>query len=97
MDLTSTKYLVKLASFAGAHDFKITAGGGLSGHNTGSLHYLGRAIDVSVRDKTEAEIHAFKLRAGECGFRVLDERVRMPGERVWTGPHLHVEDRDGMA
>lgn len=96
MDLTSTPYLRKLAAFAAAHGYKITAGGAHSGHNPGSLHYLGRAIDVSVHGKTDSEVEAFIRRAGECGFRVLDERHRMPGEAVWTGPHLHIEDRTGM-
>ncbi len=97
MDISSTKYLVKLAAFAAAHDFEITAGGTHSGHNPGSLHYLGRAIDVSVRGKSEIEVASFLARARECGFRGIDERRRLPGEAVWTGPHLHLEDRDGLA
>lgn len=96
MDLNSTPYLRKLAAFARAHGFRITAGGATTGHNEHSLHYLGRAIDVSVKGQRHAAIAAFVARAVECGFHVRDETTRPPGQAVWSGPHLHVEDRDGL-
>jgi GGDEF domain-containing protein len=64
-------------------------------HNTGSLHYSGRAIDVRTRDKTPDQIDAFKRQMEGEGFRVRDERTRPQGQKVWGGPHLHVEDRGG--
>lgn len=69
-------------------------------HNKGSLHYQGRAIDVSVTGKSDAEIKAFIAAAKAAGIRVVDERRRPKGQKVWGGAHLHLEaaaDWDGSA
>jgi hypothetical protein len=92
-DETSTPYLIKLCRFAHKQGLKITATRATSGHNPGSLHYVGRAIDVSVRGLTPVQIYKVINLAHLSGFRVLDERKR-PWHRVWTGPHLHIEDRE---
>lgn len=60
-------------------------------HNVGSKHYQGRAVDVRTRDKTPAQIAAIKKEAARRGFRVIDERTRPAGQKVWGGPHLHIE------
>lgn len=92
MDKAPEYVLFRLKSFARAYNFKVTSGSGDS-HNTGSLHPLNRAIDVRTRDKTEAQVATFKRACKAANYRVLDERTRPPGQQVWGGPHLHVEDR----
>lgn len=77
--------------FAQAQGFKVTAGRATSGHNPGSKHYSGQAFDVGVRGKSEAEIQNFIQAAQANGLRVVDERTRPPGQKVWGGPHLHLE------
>ena len=62
-----------------------TTGGG---HNTGSTHYVGRAVDVRTRDKTPAEVEMFMRRARETGASMRDGRVRPKGQKVWGGPHI---------
>ena len=83
--------LEKLLAFAKAHDLHVTSTTG-GGHNPGSLHYAGRAIDVSVRGMTDEAIARIKEFAAAAGLYVLDERRRLPGEAVWGGPHLHISD-----
>lgn len=84
--------LMRLKWFAGKHGFRVTSGSG-GKHNPGSLHPLNRAVDVSVRGKDPEEVEAFIGRCRRQRFRVLDERVRPIGQAVWSGPHLHIEDR----
>jgi WXG100 family type VII secretion target len=60
-------------------------------HNKGSAHYDGRAIDVRTRDKTNDQINALIDQVKRAGYIVRDERTRPPGQKVWGGPHLHVE------
>lgn len=86
------RVLQALKLFCAQHEFKVTAGSG-GRHNAGSLHALWRAVDVSVRGKTPEEVDAFIQAAKAAGYRVLDERRRPKGQKVWTAPHLHLEDR----
>lgn len=79
-----------LSSFATSNGFTITSGKG-GKHNPGSKHYEGLAIDVRTRDKTPSEIERFIAAAQARGLRVLDERQRPKGQKVWSGPHLHIE------
>jgi hypothetical protein len=58
--------------------------------NKGSLHPLGLAADVSVRGKTEDEIAKLVAASIEKGYRLVDERKKIPGV-YQTGPHLHFE------
>jgi hypothetical protein len=84
--------LIRLKRFARVREFRVTSGSG-GKHNVGSLHPLWRAVDVSVRGKEEFEIVEFIGEARAAGYRVLDERRKPPNQKVWSGPHLHVEDR----
>lgn len=81
------KDLVKAAE---DNDFQVTSTTG-GAHNVGSKHYLGLAIDVRTIDKSGKQITDFvNLLRGE-GLVVLDERAAPPRQRVWGGPHLHIE------
>ena len=61
------------------------------GHNEGSLHYSGKALDIRTKDKTPQQIAEFIAAALEKGFRIVDERVRPKPGSKWTGEHLHAE------
>jgi hypothetical protein len=84
------KPLDKLLDFARRHNLHVTSTTGGS-HNVGSLHFLGRAIDVRSRTLTEAQVHEIKVAANAEGIKVRDERIRPAGQKVWGGPHLHLE------
>jgi hypothetical protein len=92
MTLAPQWVLMRLKWLAKKHGFRVTSGSG-GKHNIGSLHPLNRAIDVSVKDKTINDILAFKETCSQYGLWVRDERVRPKGQLVWSGPHLHIEDR----
>lgn len=79
--------LVKLAKAKG---FTVTSTTG-GKHNSGSKHAKGLAIDVRTKDKKNAQIVEFMAFARSFGVRVLDERVRPAGQKVWGGAHLHLE------
>ena len=59
-------------------------------HNKGSKHYIGRAVDVSVRNQTDLSIEMLMQTMTDIGYVVLDERKRPKGQRVWGGPHIHI-------
>jgi hypothetical protein len=67
-------------------------------HNVGSRHFAGEAIDVRTAGKTNAQVAEFMAFMRSQGYLVKDERVRPPGQAVWSGPHVHVEtfDWDGF-
>lgn len=79
--------LVRLAESQG---FTVTSTTGGS-HNKGSKHFMGLAIDVRTRDKSAKEVTDFMNLAINEGLKVFDERKRPPGQKVWGGPHLHIE------
>lgn len=91
VDMSGMTPLQRLLSFAGQHGLIVTSTTGGS-HVRGSMHYLGRAIDVRTRGKSQEFIEDVMAAARNAGFRVLDERAD-PGHGKWTGPHLHIEDR----
>lgn len=62
--------------------------------NKGSLHPSGKAIDISVRGKTEDDIAKLIAAAIEKGYRFVDERVKQPGI-ISHGQHLHFEQNYG--
>lgn len=78
-----------MVRFAQSKGFTVTSTTG-GKHNKNSLHGKGRAIDVRTRGKTAAQINAFIKAARAQGYRVKDERTRPPGQKVWSGPHLHL-------
>lgn len=84
-----TSNYVELRNIAIAMGWKVTADVGKK-HNGGSKHYTGKAVDVSVRGKTEFHIIALEAVLQEHGFGMIDERVRPKNQRVWTAPHLHL-------
>ncbi|MDQ3747963.1 MAG: tape measure protein [Acidobacteriota bacterium] len=61
-------------------------------HNLGSKHGKGLAIDVRTRDKTPQEIEFLIGELEKKGVFVRDERRRPKGQKVYGGPHLHLED-----
>jgi hypothetical protein len=92
---SNTKFSLKgLIDFAKTNKWAVTSTtGGV--HNVGSNHGKGRAIDVSVKNKTSQQIADFKKLAQNKGYRVLDERVRPKGQKKWDGPHLHLDFKKG--
>lgn len=74
-------------------NWRVTASKG-GRHNTGSKHYKGKAVDVSVKFKSEYDIILLTHTLTEKGYVVVDERIRPSGQRVWTGPHLHIYIKD---
>jgi hypothetical protein len=86
--------LKNLMNFAKTNDWNVTSTTG-GDHNVGSKHGKGRAIDVSVKNKTPQQIADFMKLAQSQGYRVLDERVRPKGQKKWYGPHLHLDFKTG--
>ena len=81
--------LQQLLTFARSHHYRVTSTTG-GRHHRGSKHYKGKAIDIDHRGVNAKKL--LKLAAAK-GFRVLDERRRPRGQRVWSGPHFHIETR----
>jgi hypothetical protein len=79
-----------LRAFAEQRGFYVTSDN-TGKHNVGSKHYLGRAIDVRTHDKTQIQCEAFIAEAKAAGITVRDERVKPKGQKVWSGPHIHLE------
>ncbi|HXI15515.1 MAG TPA: hypothetical protein VNM48_04015 [Chloroflexota bacterium] len=69
-------------------------------HNVGSLHAGGGAVDIPMGASAspEAKANADRMIAEleAKGYRVRDERQHPPGQKVWGGPHLHVEPIAGQ-
>lgn len=84
----------EMAFQAAMMGFTVTAKNDARGHNPGSRHYVGHAVDVRTRGKTNEEVEEFMAFMRSQGYIVRDERVRPPGQRVWGGPHVHVETFD---
>ncbi|WP_241757820.1 peptidoglycan-binding domain-containing protein [Myxococcus landrumensis] len=78
-----------MSRLAAQHGLHVTSDIG-GRHNPGSLHPLGRAIDVRTRGVPSARIDAFIADARAHGYRVRDERTRPRGQAEWSGPHLHI-------
>ncbi len=91
--------LHQLLEFARVHGLHITSGEHIGpdgrayfahgGHNTGSLHYVGRAIDVGAHLLDDLAVHSLAFEANAKGINLFDER-QPPGNGIWTGPHLHL-------
>lgn len=84
---------IDLSKFAVSLGFHVTAGKE-PGHNPGSDHGKGKAIDVRTWDKPSGEIQRFIDDAKDLGIAVRDERTRPIGQKVWTGPHLHLSTKE---
>jgi len=67
-------------------------------HNPGSKHYSGNAIDIGMgRETPEQQAQILASLQQIPGLVVRDERRRPAGQKVWSGPHLHVERAQGGA
>jgi RNA polymerase sigma-70 factor (ECF subfamily) len=68
-------------------------------HNVGSLHASGRAVDIgmgaSANDDIRANADKIMADLRRQGYIVRDERTRPKGQKVWGGPHIHVELPEG--
>ncbi len=60
-------------------------------HNTGSKHYRGEAIDFCSRGLKPEFVEHLKRDAERHGLTLRDERKRPPGQKVYGGPHWHLE------
>lgn len=60
-------------------------------HNKNSKHYVGKAIDVSIRNKTEFDISILYTITYRWGYIFRDERVKPKGQKVWSSPHIHLQ------
>lgn len=64
-------------------------------HNVGSLHGSGNAVDIPLGDwrniSPENQQAMIDRLSRQPGIKVRDERQRPAGQKVWGGPHLHVE------
>jgi len=74
-----------LLAFARKWGLRVTSSTGGT-HNPGSLHPVGRAIDVAPEGVTNEVIRDARAN----GITVKDERTRPIGQRVWTGAHWHL-------
>ena len=83
------KAMVRLAH---KHGLQVTSTTG-GRHNKGSVHARGRAIDVRTRGVSSRKLNAFMRDAKKQGYQVRDERVRPRGQKVWSGPHIHIQKR----
>jgi RHS repeat-associated protein len=81
----------EIAFQAAMAGFTVTGRNEKSGHNVGSRHYQGNAIDIRTCDKSDKEVEDFIKFMSSQGYTVKDERVRPPGQKVWSGPHVHIE------
>jgi 2'-5' RNA ligase len=82
--------LQRLTTFAEDRGLTITSTTGGT-HNPGSKHPDGKAIDFRTKDQTPAYVDEVFRQAESLGYRVRDERQRPPGQKVWGGPHGHLE------
>lgn len=79
-----------LKKFAESAGFTVTSTTGGS-HNANSKHFLGLAIDVRTRGKSNEQIERFMRQCAALGVRVRDERKRPANQKIWSGAHLHLE------
>lgn len=91
----TTSHLPDLMGFLWSRN--LTPGSTTGGrHNLGSLHYSGNAIDIKGSGAfSDAQVAALKQDAASRGFLIRDERVRPPNQKVWGGPHVHIEYAGG--
>src|SRR5688572_12847226 len=83
-----------LITFAEENKLKVgsTTGGR---HNRGSKHYSGNAIDIAESGGfTDEQVRQLSHAAASRGLLLRDERRRPAGQKVWGGPHVHLEAQD---
>lgn len=91
-DKPAASRLPDLIAFA--RENKLTVGSTTGGrHNVGSRHYSGNAIDIkNSGNLTDEQVAQLSRAASTRGFLLRDERKRPPGQKVWGGPHIHLEN-----
>lgn len=82
--------LAKMKNFADTWKLIVTSTTG-GRHNKGSLHPLGRAIDVDSKGMSDDYVDRITQEAKRSGIQVIDERRRPAGQKVWSNPHLHLQ------
>lgn len=89
-----------IAAFVRNQGFIPGSGFTKKGHNTDSAHGDNRALDVGLNatnsKKTVQEIVTLMANGIKAGLRARDERVRPPGQKVWSAAHIHFEENDKM-
>ena len=88
-DVCNTNY-IELGNIVRSMGWTVTSEMG-GGHNSHSRHYIGKAIDVRTRDKTEFDIATLYTVITEQGYIFRDERTRPKGQRVYHGAHIHLQ------
>jgi hypothetical protein len=84
----TTPNLDTLTSFAKSEGLRIIGNPTGGRHNKGSLHYSGNAVDF---DHQGVDFATLKEHAFQNGIILRDERKHPPGQKVWGGPHGHLE------
>jgi hypothetical protein len=80
-----------LASFAYSVGFDVTSTVSTPDkHNVGSLHALGRAVDIRTKNKSVEEVNRLITFLLQFSIDVRDERTQPSGQKVWDGQHLHL-------
>jgi hypothetical protein len=84
-----------LAVYASEQGFVVTATTSKDPrkHNPNSAHNRGRgdAIDLRTKDHTRQQVNRLLLNFSSLGVTVRDERENPPLQKVWDGPHMHIE------
>lgn len=84
----------KLIDFT--NTFQLPVGSTTGGrHNTGSKHYSGRAVDIKGSGAfSNEQVAKLQQEATKVGLTIRDERRHPAGQKVWGGPHIHIEVAD---
>ena len=90
MSTVNLKYVNEMVAEANLKGFTVTSTTG-GAHNEGSKHARGLAIDVRTRDKSPLQVNQFITYLESKGYKVRDERNKPDSQKVWSGPHLHIE------
>jgi hypothetical protein len=86
----------RLIAFTTRNGLKVTSARG-GKHNVGSKHYIGEALDFSVRVLSNGKKFPpgywehLERDAEQHNLVLLDERTRPPGQVVWGGAHGHIQ------
>jgi hypothetical protein len=80
----------RLLAYAKRNGLVVTAGTN-GKHNPGSKHPQGKAIDFRTKEMSEEVWGHLERDAEQHGLILRDERIRPPGQQVWSAPHGHCE------
>jgi hypothetical protein len=96
VDLNKLWTSSSLAQFVKAQGFIPGAGFETTGHNVGIASRFGPGFGRRAKHKPPHvdQIVDLMVKSIQAGIRVVDERVRPPGQAVHRGPHIHLEEND---